>query len=121
MLFFTHLGVMGVMGTLKSFKFVQFFAIPIKLSLYILGIHDRFGTELAVIFSFHVGLTDSVMQRMQLFFSVSAWREKRLEMALIQISVPGPRKLQSHKRFLNIDGRPMAAFAFLPSALCFFI
>jgi hypothetical protein len=26
----------------------------------------------------------------------------------------GPRKLQSHKRFLNIDARPMASFAFLP-------
>jgi hypothetical protein len=35
-----------------------------------LGIHDPFGTELAMIFSFHVGLTDSVMQRMH-FFSVS--------------------------------------------------
>jgi hypothetical protein len=30
-----------------------------------------------------------------------------------------PRKLQSHKRFLNIDARPMASFAFLPGALCF--
>jgi hypothetical protein len=38
----------------------------------VLGIHDIFGTELAMIFSFHVGLTDSVMQRMQfLFLSVS--------------------------------------------------
>jgi hypothetical protein len=37
----------------------------------LLGIHDLFGTELAMIFSFHVGLTDSVMQRMQFFFSVS--------------------------------------------------
>jgi hypothetical protein len=36
---------------------------------YILGIHDLFETELAMIFSFHPGLTDSVMQRMQLFFS----------------------------------------------------
>jgi hypothetical protein len=35
---------------------------------YLLGIHDLFGTELAIIFSFHVGLTDSVMQRMQFFF-----------------------------------------------------
>jgi hypothetical protein len=34
----------------------------------VLGIHDLFGTELAMIFSFHVGLTDSVMQRMQFFF-----------------------------------------------------
>jgi hypothetical protein len=34
----------------------------------ILGIHDLFGTELAMIFSFHVGLTDLVMQRMQFFF-----------------------------------------------------
>jgi hypothetical protein len=34
----------------------------------LLGIHDLFGTELAMIFSFHVGLTDSVMQRMQFFF-----------------------------------------------------
>jgi hypothetical protein len=33
----------------------------------------------------------------------------------------GPRKLQSHKRFLNIDARPMACFAFLPGALCLFI
>jgi hypothetical protein len=33
----------------------------------------------------------------------------------------GPRKLQSHKRFLNIDARPIATFAFLPGALCFFI
>jgi hypothetical protein len=35
---------------------------------YILGIHDLFGTELAMIFSFYVGLIDSVMQRMQFFF-----------------------------------------------------
>jgi hypothetical protein len=35
----------------------------------VFGIHDLFGTELAMIFSFHVGLTDSVMQRIQLFFS----------------------------------------------------
>jgi hypothetical protein len=62
-------------------------------------IHDRFGTELAVIFSFHVGLTDSVMQRMQLFFSVSAWREKRLEMALIQISVPARENYRVIKGF----------------------
>jgi hypothetical protein len=34
----------------------------------ILGIHDLFGTELAMIFSFHVGLTDSVMQWMHFFF-----------------------------------------------------
>jgi hypothetical protein len=34
----------------------------------VLGIHDLFGTELAMIFSFHIGLTDSVMQRMQFFF-----------------------------------------------------
>jgi hypothetical protein len=33
----------------------------------VLGIHDLFGTELAMIFSFHVGLTDSVMQRMYFF------------------------------------------------------
>jgi hypothetical protein len=33
----------------------------------------------------------------------------------------GPRKLQSNKRFLNIDARPIASFAFLPGALCFFI
>jgi hypothetical protein len=33
----------------------------------LLGIHDHFGTELAMIFSFHVGLTDSVMQRIQFF------------------------------------------------------
>jgi hypothetical protein len=26
---------------------------------HLLGIHDLFGTELAMIFSFHVGLTDS--------------------------------------------------------------
>jgi hypothetical protein len=40
---------------------------------HVLGIHDLFGTELAMTSSFHVGLTDSVMQRMQLFFlSVSA-------------------------------------------------
>jgi hypothetical protein len=32
-----------------------------------LGIHDLFGTELVMIFSFHVELIDSVMQRMQLF------------------------------------------------------
>jgi hypothetical protein len=38
---------------------------------YLLGIHDLFGTELAIIFSFHVGLTDSVMQRMQFFFPVN--------------------------------------------------
>jgi hypothetical protein len=35
---------------------------------FVLAIHDLFGTELAVIFSFHVGLTDSVMQWMQFFF-----------------------------------------------------
>jgi hypothetical protein len=34
----------------------------------ILGIRDLFGTELAMIFSFLVGLTDSAMQRMQFFF-----------------------------------------------------
>jgi hypothetical protein len=34
----------------------------------VLGIHDLSGTQLAMIFSFHVGLTDSVMQRMQFFF-----------------------------------------------------
>jgi hypothetical protein len=34
----------------------------------VLGIHDLFETELAMIFSFQVGLTDSVMKRMQLFF-----------------------------------------------------
>jgi hypothetical protein len=38
---------------------------------YILGIHDLFGTELAMIFSFHVGLTDSMMQRIQFLFPVS--------------------------------------------------
>jgi hypothetical protein len=38
-------------------------------TLYVLGIHDLFGTELAMIFSFHVGLTDSVMQFF--FLSVS--------------------------------------------------
>jgi hypothetical protein len=49
--------------------------IPIleKQILNILGIYDLSGTELAMIFSFHVGVTDSVMQRIQLFFSVSAW------------------------------------------------
>jgi hypothetical protein len=40
----------------------------IYIYIYILGIHDLFGTELAMIFSFHVGLTDLVMQRMQFFF-----------------------------------------------------
>jgi hypothetical protein len=39
-----------------------------NLTLELLCIHDLFGTELAMIFSFHVGLTDSVMQRMQFFF-----------------------------------------------------
>jgi hypothetical protein len=39
-----------------------------KKKCFILGIHDLFGTKLAMIFSFRVGLTDSVMQRMQLFF-----------------------------------------------------
>jgi hypothetical protein len=34
----------------------------------LLAVDDLFATELAMIFSFHVGLTDSVMQRMQLFF-----------------------------------------------------
>jgi hypothetical protein len=38
---------------------------------YILGIHDLFGTELAMIFSFHVGLTDSMMQRIQFLFPVN--------------------------------------------------
>jgi hypothetical protein len=33
----------------------------------------------------------------------------------------GPRKLHSHKRFLNLDARPMASFVFLPRALCIFI
>jgi hypothetical protein len=36
--------------------------------LILLGIHVLFGTELAMTFSFHVGLTDSVMQQMQFFF-----------------------------------------------------
>jgi hypothetical protein len=39
-----------------------------KLHSKLLGVHDLFGTELAMVFSFHVGLTDSVVQ---LFFSVS--------------------------------------------------
>jgi hypothetical protein len=34
----------------------------------LLGIHDLFGTELAMIFSFHVGLTDSTDA---IFFPVS--------------------------------------------------
>jgi hypothetical protein len=34
----------------------------------LLGIHDLFGTEFAMIFSFHVGLTESVMQWMHFFF-----------------------------------------------------
>jgi hypothetical protein len=34
----------------------------------LLAVDDLFATELAMIFSFHVGLTDSVMQWMQLFF-----------------------------------------------------
>jgi hypothetical protein len=34
----------------------------------LLGNHDLFGTKLAMIFSFRVGPTDSVMQQMQLFF-----------------------------------------------------
>jgi hypothetical protein len=38
-----------------------------KNPVTVLCIHDLFGTELAMIFSFHVGLTDSVMQRMQFF------------------------------------------------------
>jgi hypothetical protein len=46
-----------------------FFAYRKKLRKKILGIHDLFGTELAMIFSFHVGLTDSVMQFF--FLSVS--------------------------------------------------
>jgi hypothetical protein len=39
-----------------------------KYFCYILGIHDLCGTELTMIFSFHVGLIDSVMQRMHFFF-----------------------------------------------------
>jgi hypothetical protein len=31
-------------------------------------IHDLFRTELGMIFPIHVGLTDSVLQRMQFFF-----------------------------------------------------
>jgi hypothetical protein len=42
--------------------------MPKHREWHILGIHDLFGTELAMIFSFHVGLTDSVMQRMQFSF-----------------------------------------------------
>jgi hypothetical protein len=38
--------------------------------IYKICIHDLFAPELPMIFSFHVGLTDSVMQWMQLFFSV---------------------------------------------------
>jgi hypothetical protein len=46
----------------------------------VLGIHDLFGTELVMIFSFHVGLTDSVMQLMQKFFlSVSVRHFEILE------------------------------------------
>jgi hypothetical protein len=40
-------------------------------NVLVLGIHDLFGTELAMIFSFHVGLIDSVIQRTQFFFSLS--------------------------------------------------
>jgi hypothetical protein len=38
------------------------------MNVRVLGIHDLFATELAMVFSFHVGLTGSVMQRMQFFF-----------------------------------------------------
>jgi hypothetical protein len=37
----------------------------------VLGIHDLFGTELAMIFALHVGLSVLVMQGMQLFFFLS--------------------------------------------------
>jgi hypothetical protein len=54
---------------IPSAKPVQLVAfVPSKKYTYVLGIRDLFGTELAMIFSFHVGLTDSVMQRMQFFF-----------------------------------------------------
>jgi hypothetical protein len=43
--------------------------ISLRISVFcVLCIHDLFGTELAMIFSFHVGLTDSMMQRMHFFF-----------------------------------------------------
>jgi hypothetical protein len=57
--------------TMEHFRLRQKMTLTTKMycsRLYILGIHDVFGTELAMIFSFPVGLTDSVMQRLQLFF-----------------------------------------------------
>jgi hypothetical protein len=68
---------------------------------------------------------------MVLFFSLMVgklrhgkpWREKRLESGdgTNSNKCTGPRKLQSQKRFLNIDARPIASFASFPVALCFFL
>jgi hypothetical protein len=70
---------MGFKGKLSKKIFsngITYFFLVILIDFYsennsvsqVLGINDLFGTELAMIFSFHVGLTDSVMQRMQFFF-----------------------------------------------------
>jgi hypothetical protein len=59
---------------MEYLAYVKFEIYPSSSNIFVLellGIHDLFGTELAMIFSFHVGLTDSVMQRMQFFFPVS--------------------------------------------------
>jgi hypothetical protein len=53
--------------TMEHFRLRQRMTLTTKIycsRLYILGIHHVFGTELAMIFSFPVGLTDSVMQRL---------------------------------------------------------
>jgi hypothetical protein len=49
---------------LETRNFEHHFSVTSK-NCNVLGIHDLFGTGLAMIFSFHVGLTDSGMQ---LFF-----------------------------------------------------
>jgi hypothetical protein len=47
---------------------IKIIIIMIFYFVQVLGIHDLFGTELAMIFSFDVGLTETVMQWMQFFF-----------------------------------------------------
>jgi hypothetical protein len=57
----------------------------VEASRRLLGIHDLFGTELAMIFSFYVGLTDSVMQLF--FLSVSDILSHRIARFIILIFV----------------------------------
>jgi hypothetical protein len=57
----------GHISSRKKEKKISMYIFGLTGNRKILDIHDLFGTELAMIFSFHVGLPDSVRQRIQLF------------------------------------------------------